>query len=68
MSTLTARLNSMSSKNDDVEARIAAKLATGKFQDTGKKYDADEARADANNSALRMTAVVDANGKLAWSK
>lgn len=47
---------------------IAAKMATGKFQDTGKKYVASEAVADSNNSSLRLTAVVDNNGNLSWKK
>lgn len=48
-------------------ARTAKLLATGRFTDTGKQYSADQATADANNPALRMTATVDGN-KLSWSK
>jgi hypothetical protein len=66
MSALTQRLNA--SKQNEVEQRIAAKLATGKFTNTGAKYSAEQAVADHNNTALRMTAQIDARGNLNWSK
>lgn len=66
MSALTAKLNAVRNQNE-VEARIAAKLATGKFVDTGVKYSAEQAVADHSNTALRMTASID-NGQLVWRK
>jgi hypothetical protein len=51
-----------------IEQTIAAKLATGKFTNTGAKYSAEQAVADASNSNLRMTASVNANGQLTWNK
>lgn len=52
----------------NIEHSIALKLASGKYQDTGAKYNAEQAQADASNDALRMTARLDGNNKLHWSK
>ena len=52
----------------DAEARIATKLATGKFTDTGAKYTPVQTQCDACNAALRLTAMIDADGKLIWKK
>lgn len=65
MSALTNRLNEVKNKRDVAE-RIAAKLATGKFKDTGELYTADKAVADHSNTSLRMSASIDGNGKLEW--
>ncbi len=51
-----------------IENAIALKLASGKFQNTGKLYSQSEAIADSSNSALRMTATIDSNNNLVWSK
>jgi hypothetical protein len=59
--------SSFSLKTAITEKRIAAKMATGKFVDSGLKYDAAQAIADSSNPALRMTAHVDSN-KLSWSR
>jgi hypothetical protein len=67
MSALTARLQAVK-ESTELEARIAAKLATGKFTDTGAKYSAQQAVSDHNNSALRMTASINQSGSLVWSK
>lgn len=65
MSTLSSRLQA-AKQQSEVEARIAAKLASGKFIDTGAKYTPEQATADHSNPTLRMTASVDASGKLEW--
>lgn len=55
-------------KQNEINKMIEAKLASGKFVDTGKKYNASEAVADASNASLRMTAVVSDNGELTWKR
>lgn len=59
--------SSFSLKTAIAERKINAKLATGKFTDSGLKYSAEQAMADSSNPALRMTATIDGS-KLSWSK
>lgn len=67
MSTLKNRLQAQEYKNT-LEQVIAAKLATGKFTDTGAKYSPEQAVADHKNTDLRLTANIDSNNRLVWSK
>ena len=67
MSALTSRINEVKNKRDIAE-RIAAKLASGKFSDTGATYTPAQATADATNPDLRLTARIDGSGNLNWSK
>jgi hypothetical protein len=59
--------NTFSLKATITQRAIDAKLASGKFTDSGAKYSPEQAVSDSNNPALRMTATIDGS-KLSWSK
>jgi len=56
------------SELNQANKRIAEKLSTGKFKDTGVKYSAEQAVADHINPALRLTAQTSTNGQLTWKQ
>lgn len=51
----------------EAQQRFEALMKTGKFTDTGAKYSADQATADHDNPALRLTAKIDGS-TLVWGK